>query len=345
MHALTPPQRVELLAAFAHHVRSGGVSRRTQQVRTQTVEVALRSISTMFQMDHEPSPLVTSQGKYTKKIGQLLESYRREDPPSKPKLAIPLSVPTYLVLSGLSSNAPKQKTVGNMATIAFHYLLRGGEYTFVDPKQRRRTKQFRVCDVTFWNNNTILPHSLPIDILFRDATEATLHISNQKNGKRAQTIHQDVTDTPPCPVHALIRQIKHILAHTTNTATIISTFFDKKYPKGRALRTGCMTRALQKAVTHLRLDRQGIHPSDVSSHSLRAGGATAMHLNGISDRTIQKMGRWSSDTFLIYIHEQIAAFSRGVSKQMGLHVNFKNIRRTFEPINSPELRSTATVQN
>ena len=345
MRALTPPQRVELLAAFAHHVRSGGVSRRTQQVRTQTVEVALRAISTMFQMDHEPSPLVTSQGKYTKKIGQLLESYRREDPPSKPKLAIPLSVPTYLVLSGLSSNAPKQQTVGNMATIAFHYLLRGGEYTFVDPKQRRRTKQFRVCDVTFWNNNTILPHSLPIDVLFREATEATLHISNQKNGKRAQTIHQDVTDTPPCPVHALIRQIKHILAHTTDTATIISTFFDKKYPKGRALRTGCMTRALQKAVTHLRLDRQGIHPSEVSSHSLRAGGATAMHLNGISDRTIQKMGRWSSDTFLIYIHEQIAAFSRGVSKQMGLHVNFKNIRRTFEPINSPELRIATTVQN
>jgi hypothetical protein len=52
------------------------------------------------------------------------------------------------------------------------------------------------------------------------------------------------------------------------------------------------------------------------------------------------MGRWSSDTFLIYIHEQIAAFSRGLSKQMGLKVNFKNIRRSFEPINSPELHTT-----
>lgn len=344
MRYLTPPQRVELLAAFAHHVRTGGVSQRSQQVRTQTVEVALRAISTSFQMDHEPSPVVTAQGKYTKKISQLLESYRREDPPSKPKLAVPLSVPSYLVLAGLNSNDPKKKSVGNMATVAFHYLLRGGEYTFVNPKQRRRTKQFRVCDVIFWNNDVILPHSLPIEILLQDTTEGTLNISNQKNGKRAQTIHQETTNTHPCPVHALIRQVKHILIHTNDTSTIISTFFSPKYPGGRALRTGCITRALKKAITHLRLDRQGIRPSDVSSHSLRAGGATAMHLNGIPDSTIQKMGRWSSDTFLIYIHEQIAAFSKGVSKQMGLKVNFKNIRRTFEPINSPKVSSAETSQ-
>jgi hypothetical protein len=70
-----------------------------------------------------------------------------------------------------------------------------------------------------------------------------------------------------------------------------------------------------------------------------------MHLNGIPDSTIQKMGRWSSDTFLIYIHEQIAAFSRGVSKQMGLQVNFKNIRRAYDPINSPELRTAPTARN
>jgi hypothetical protein len=230
-------------------------------------------------MDHEPSPLVTTQGKYTKKISQLLESYRREDPPSKPKLVVPLSVPNYLVLAGLTSNDPKRRAVGNMATIAFHYLLRSGEYTFVNPK-------------------------------------------------------------PPCPVNALIRQVKKILQYTTDTSTIISTFFSQRYPQGRALQVGCITRALQTAVRHLRLDRRGIRPSDVSSHSLRAGGATAMHLNNIPDRTIQKMGRWSSDTFLIYIHEQIAAFSRGVSKQMGLKVNFKNICRCFEPINSPELHTT-----
>ena len=33
--------QIELLAAFAHHVRSGGISKKTHQVRTQTVQVAL----------------------------------------------------------------------------------------------------------------------------------------------------------------------------------------------------------------------------------------------------------------------------------------------------------------
>jgi hypothetical protein len=339
MRCRTPPQRVKLLAAFAQHVRTGGVSRTTKQVCTQTVEVALHAISTTFQMDHEPSPLVTTQGKYMNKISQLLESYRREDPPSKPKLAVPLLVPNYLVLAGLNSNDPKQQAVGNLATIAFHYLLRSGEYTFVNPKQRCQTKQFRVCDVIFWKGNTILPHSLPLETLLRDATEGTLNISNQKNGKRAQTIHQEVTGTPPCPVHALIRQVKQILQYINDTSTIISTFSSQWYSQSRELRVGCITRALQTAVQHLRLDRQGIRPSNVSSHSLRAGEATAIDLNNIPDSTIQKMGRWSSNTFLICIHEQIAAFSRGVPKQMGLKVTFKSIRRSFEPINSPELHT------
>ena len=85
-----------------------------------------------------------------------------------------LSVPTYLVLAGLSSNDSKQKSIGNMTTIVFHYLLRGGEYTFVNPKQRRGTTQFRVCNVILWHKNTILPHSLPIEINYFDCSNAFL---------------------------------------------------------------------------------------------------------------------------------------------------------------------------
>jgi hypothetical protein len=70
----TPPQRVELLAAFAQHVRTRGVSRTSKQVRTQPVKVALCAISTAFQMDHEPSPLVTAQGKYRKKSASFLKA-------------------------------------------------------------------------------------------------------------------------------------------------------------------------------------------------------------------------------------------------------------------------------
>jgi hypothetical protein len=57
----------------------------------------------------------------------------------------------------------------------------------------------------------------------------------------------------------------------------------------------------------------GLSPDLVSSHSLRAVGATALHLNGCDAKTIQILGRGNSETFLTYIHHQIAAFSLGLS--------------------------------
>jgi hypothetical protein len=68
-----------------------------------------------------------------------------------------------------------------------------------------------------------------------------------------------------------------------------------------------------------------ITPIDISSHSLRAGGAMALPLNGVPDRTIQILGRWSSDTFLIHIHQQIAAFSHNLSTLMANNIIYHNI--------------------
>ena len=51
----------------------------------------------------------------------------------------------------------------------------------------------------------------------------------------------------------------------------------------------------------------------IGAHSLRASGAMALKLNGYDKETIMKIGRWSSDTFLTYIHSQIAALTMGVA--------------------------------
>ena len=82
---------------------------------------------------------------------------------------------------------------------------------------------------------------------------------------------------------------------------------------------------IKNAVRALRLDEKGFPPEAVSSHSLRAGGAMAMHLNNIDWDTIQKQGRWSSNTFLMYIHEQISAFSAGLSAKMSQGVGWFNM--------------------
>ena len=51
----------------------------------------------------------------------------------------------------------------------------------------------------------------------------------------------------------------------------------------------------------------------------------ALHLSGYSDREIQKMGRWTSDTFKEYISEQLNLFTKGMSKAMSQRFNFVNV--------------------
>lgn len=75
----------------------------------------------------------------------------------------------------------------------------------------------------------------------------------------------------------------------------------------------------------LKLDEAGINPDLVRVHSLRAGGAMSLKLQGESDTTIQKMGRWTSSTFLMYIHNQIGHLSKDLSSKMRTHVPFLNI--------------------
>ena len=50
-----------------------------------------------------------------------------------------------------------------------------------------------------------------------------------------------------------------------------------------------------------------------------------MHMAGYSDRQIQKMGRWRSDTFKEYISAQLSTFSEGMSTAMKKTFGFVNI--------------------
>ncbi len=86
-----------------------------------------------------------------------------------------------------------------------------------------------------------------------------------------------------------------------------------------------MIEGVRSAVQELQLQRYGIAPDLVGVHSLRAGGAMAMKLHGVSDTTIMKMGRWTSLTFLEYVHNQIGYLSENLSFQMSQELPFENI--------------------
>ena len=51
----------------------------------------------------------------------------------------------------------------------------------------------------------------------------------------------------------------------------------------------------------------------------------ALALQGVSTKIIMKHGRWTSLTFMMYIHNQIAHLSKGLSEKMNTPLPFVNI--------------------
>ena len=195
-----------MLVSYGRYVRAGGLSNREYQVRVTTVALIYRAINKTLQLEGKSSPVETKEGNYEPAISQLLEGYKRQDPPPEPKLAVPVSVPNMMYVMKQNGNE-RDKCVGDFGLIAFYYLLHVGEYTYHRTNQKRRTQQFRLGDVTLWHNHQRLDPNLPEDVLIRMCDSATLNISNQKNGVRAKSITQDALNRPLCPVRAIIRRI------------------------------------------------------------------------------------------------------------------------------------------
>jgi hypothetical protein len=71
--------------------------------------------------------------------------------------------------------------------------------------------------------------------------------------------------------------------------------------------------------------------STIAFYFLLRVGEYSGHVKKATRRTKQfrpknpNQGRWSSDTFLMYIHEQISAFSAGLTSKMSTEIGWHNI--------------------
>ena len=326
----TEIERGIILTAFAARVRSGFYGRGTQ-VKVPTVQEALAAISKTAELAGKPSPVYKYEENYILPVQRCIEGMRRNDPPSIPQLAVPISVPLqcYKYAYEQSTISYREKATADLALIAFFYLLRVGEYTSPRKILRNnrlirttRTIQFRTQDVGFWKQDKQLDRNSSLEVLLT-ADSATLKISNQKNGKMGQTIHQEGLEGEHSPVKALARRIHHILANSGNDDTLLCMYSHEHALK--AVTPMDMIQSIRRSVKTLKLDEAGIDPDIVGVHSLRAGGAMALKLHGESNTTIMKHGRWSGLTFLQYIHNQIGHLSKDLSKKMARPVPFKTL--------------------
>ena len=205
--------------------------------------------------------------------------------------------------------------------IAFYFLLQVGECT--KPRHKTKTVQFRLRDVAFWKKGkrVDLFTAEPSALIACDG--ATLRIEHQKNGRKNQTIYHEANGFKTCPVKQLALLALELRKISTDPNTLLCTF--KQHNSISHVVNKGITTLLRQAAIQINLPAKGFPLHRICPHSLRAGGATALKLGGWDVVTIQKYGRWTSTTFLTYIHEQIAHLGKNVSKSMGQQRNFFNV--------------------
>jgi hypothetical protein len=327
----SPTQQILILTAFAARVRTGYYGK-GETVKVQTVQDALAAISKTIELAGQPSPVYKAEKTYKVPVARLVEGMRRQDPQAVAQIAVPIAIPNEVLRVAQSSSCAKHQAIGDLCIIAFFYLLRVGEYTkpkfvTIDGQRTRatRTVQFQIAHVGFFKNHAILPRTSSLEELF-SANSCTLKITNQKNGRMGQTIHHHATHNSNCPVRALARRVHHVLSNSGTTDNLLCDVMSSAdTSEWIQITPADMIKHIRAAVTTSGLTNRGISPDLVGVHSLRAGGAMALKLTGSSDTTIMKMGRWTSLTFVNYIHEQIAHLSADLSQQMSTQLEFTNI--------------------
>ena len=144
--------------------------------------------------------------------------------------------------------------------------------------------------------------------------------------------HETVLNEKHGPVTALARRVHHILDNGGTEENLLADYIDE-CGKWHTVTSSQMRVGVREAVRNLDLHKNGIDVDLIGVHSLRAGGAMALKLRGVSDTIIQKQGRWTSMTFLQYIHNQIAYLTKDLSTKMHTKLTFCNIANIEKPRN------------
>ena len=185
------------------------------------------------------------------------------------------------------------------------------------------TVQFRVGDISFWRNCSILPQKSPITLLQQDNI-ATINITYKNNRHRVHLVHQeDLTNGQPYLAKELAEQVHHILSNGRTNDNNIAVVYNNGKKEG--INPPQISKTIKSSVRTLVLEKQGIMEYMVNTHSLWAIGVMELNMSVNIDILIMKFGWWSSLTFLQYIHEKIYNLSKGVSTDMSNQIPFNKI--------------------
>jgi hypothetical protein len=302
-------------------VRRGELALRHRPVGTGTVEEALRAVGEKLALDGA-DPRTTANGDhYVPRLKHFIASCRRQDP--EPSRSWPANLTILRAGYIMAGEDPYLHQLADLATIAFFFLCRPGEYARA-AHHEGRSSPFRLADITFFDpNGRRLPAATASLHDVSTAVQVQLTYTDQKNAVRGETVgHRRSGDTATCPVLALSRRVRYLRQFRQAADTPIYTVCSGPTA---AITTKHVTDFLRSAaarVEHL----TGIPADKIQAYSLRSGGATALLCSGCDPLIVQLLGRWRSDAMLRYLRAMAQPVVQDAATQMLQHGEY-----TFGP--------------
>ena len=174
------------------------------QVRSRTVEDALRAVGQAFTALGKKDPWLLPSGKLDFRLSRKLTAYKKQDPPPTRVKPIPFPIIAHNVDLCPTGNMPASHTITDMLLLGFYFLLHPREYAFIDNPD---ASPFHYCDVHLLIHTRCLNHYTCPDTELQRVFYIALEFTNQKNGIRGELVGLGKSGHPTwCPVHSSLTE-------------------------------------------------------------------------------------------------------------------------------------------
>ncbi len=246
----------------------------SETVSFNSMQVYLAAIRALHVYHSLPIPLLT-----TPRIQLALKSLSHHAPEVKQALPI-----TFAIMKGFKSlltSSMADMALWACMTLLFFGCRRAGE---IVPSLEQMSMGFqypKVCDVVFNTSPTVA---------------VMVTISRTKTQPKGFTLVLGCSGSDICPYCAIVQYLsaRGITQTQVNPAPLLVSNDGSPLTKDNLMHR-------QKVL----LQMLGINTRGFTPHSYRAGGATQLALNGVSEYWIQKSGQWKSMCYRRYIRESI----------------------------------------
>lgn len=251
---------------------------------------------------------MNSFGQLDRRLTTVYQGFSHQDPAPNRVKPLPIQVLHKCQELVAAAPSPMDMAIMDLLWIGFFFLLRPGEYL-----DRENNSPFQLKHLKFMRGLVTLDHMTCAPLLLQTATHVSITFDTQKNRRRGEVIaHGTSGHSIACPVRALGRRVLALRTHNASLTTKICTYYHHGQPK-LIVSPDCQV-LIRQAVTLL--PNLNYEPKDVTTRSLRSGGAMALLCGRVDITNIRLVGRWASDCAFQYLHAQALPVINKLSRTM-----------------------------